>query len=80
MNGTFSVSTKRNVYSAVVLSILLYGVETWTIRAPDLHRLTTFQNHCVCSILGVSRYQQWRERITTRNLSELGIWYAVVSF
>ena len=26
MSRTFSVSTKRNVYKAVVLSILLYGV------------------------------------------------------
>ena len=28
MNRTFSVSTKSNIYKAVVLSILLYGVET----------------------------------------------------
>jgi len=69
MNRTFYVSTKRNLYNAVVLSILLYGAETWTIKAPDLRRLTIFHNRCVCSILGVSQYHQWRERITTRNLS-----------
>jgi len=54
MNRTFSVSTKRNVYKAVVLSILLYGAETWTIKTPDLCRLTTFHNRCVRSILGIS--------------------------
>jgi len=59
MNRTFSVSAKRNVYKAVVLSILLYGAETWTIKAPDLRCLTTFHNRCVHSILGVSWYQQW---------------------
>ena len=36
MNRIFSVSTKRNVHKAVVLSILLYGAETWTIKAPDI--------------------------------------------
>ena len=58
MNRTFSVSTKRNVYKAVVLPILLYGAKTWTIKAPDLHCLITFHNCCVRNILGVSRYQQ----------------------
>jgi len=81
MNRTFSVSTKRNVYKAVVLSVLLYGAETWTIKAPDLRRLTTFHNRCVRSILGVSRYQQWRERITTKNLSEaFGMQWSVSDF
>jgi len=54
MNRTFSVSTKRNVNKAVVLSFLLYGAEIWTVKAPDLRCLTTFHNRCVCSILGVS--------------------------
>ena len=81
MNKTFSVSTKRNAYKAVVLSILLYGAETWTMKVPDLCHLTTFHNCCVHSILGVSRYQQWRERITTRNLSEaFGIQWSVSDF
>ena len=39
MNRTFSVSTKRNIYKAVVLSVLLYSVEAWTIKVPDLRRL-----------------------------------------
>ena len=64
-----------------MLSILLYGAETWTIKAPDLCRLITFHNRCVRSILGVSRYQQWRERITIRNLSEaFGIQWSVSDF
>jgi len=55
------VSAKRNVYKAVVLSIQLYDAEMWTIKAPDLRRLTTFHNYYVWTILGVSRYQQWRK-------------------
>ena len=76
MNRTFFVSTKRNVYKAVVLSILLYGAATWVIKAPDLRHLTTFHNHCVHSILGVSQYQQWRERDQEFFRD---IWYAVAS-
>ena len=58
MNRTFSVSTKRNVYKDVVLSVLVYGAETWAINAPDVRQFTTFYNCCVRTILGVSRYQQ----------------------
>ena len=32
-NSNFSISTKRAVYKAVVLSVLLYGAETWPIKA-----------------------------------------------
>ena len=75
------MSTKRNIYKVVVLSILLYGAETWTIKAPDLRQLTTFHNRCVRTIFGVSRYQQWRERITTNNLSEaFGMQWLIVDF
>ena len=43
LNRSLSISTKRDVYEAVVLSVLLYGAETWTVKAPDVRRLTTFQ-------------------------------------
>ena len=79
MNRAFSVST--NVYKAVVLSILLYGGETWTIKTPDVPRLSTFHNCCVRTILGVCHYQQWRERITTNNLSEaFGMQWLIADF
>ena len=64
-----SVATKRQVYGAVVLSVLLYGAETWTLKAQQVKRLNSFHNYCVRTILGVTRYQQWKERITTRSLS-----------
>lgn len=39
---------------------------------PKLHhprRLTIFHNHCIRTILGVIRYQKWKERISSRQLS-----------
>jgi len=50
-NCHLSIHTKRIVYNAVVISILLYGAETWTVKAPDVHLLTALHNRCVCTIL-----------------------------
>ena len=68
-NKNLTVITKRTVYKAVVLSVLLYGAETWTTKAVHIRRLNSFHNRCVRSILGVTRYQQWKERITSKQLA-----------
>ena len=65
-----SVAIKREVYRAVVLSTLMYGVETWTVKAISVRRMRGFHNRCIRSMLGVSRLQQWKERITSRELAE----------
>ena len=49
-----SVETKRAVYRPVVLAMLLYGAETWTIKAAHVRRMTAFHNRCLRTILGVS--------------------------
>ena len=68
-NRRLSVETKRKVYKAAVLSVLLYATEAWAIKAESLRRLTSFHNRCVRSIMGVTKYQQWKERITSRRLA-----------
>ena len=45
-NHRLSVETKRKVYRAVVLSVLLYGAETWAIKAESVRRLSGFLNRC----------------------------------
>ena len=69
LDKNLSIATKRQVYKAVILSALLYGAETWTLKALQVRRLNSFHNRCVRTILGVTRYQQWKERITTRRLA-----------
>lgn len=70
-NQQLSVRIKREVYRVVVvLSTLLYGAETWTVKADSVRRLKGFHNRCIRSMLGVSRMQQWRERITSNELAE----------
>ena len=69
-NKRLSVETKRKVYKATVLSVLLYGMETWNIKAHSVRRLNGFHNRCVRTILGVSRHQQWKDRISSQRLAE----------
>ena len=68
-NKQLSMATKREVYKAVVLPTLLYGAEMWTVKADSVRRMRGFHNRCIRSMLGVSRLQQWKERITSRELA-----------
>ena len=68
-NPTLSISTKRTVYKATVLAVLLYGAETWTLKAEHVRRLNSFHNHCERTILGVTRYQQWKQRLTSKAMA-----------
>ncbi|KER24112.1 hypothetical protein T265_08154 [Opisthorchis viverrini] len=45
-----SFSVKGRVYNAAVRSILLYGSETWPLRAEDVKRLSVFDRRCLRSI------------------------------
>jgi len=51
LHCSLSIHTKRAVFKAVVISVLLCGVETWTLKATDVRKLATFHNHCVHTIL-----------------------------
>ena len=68
-NKDLSLATKRAVYRAVVLAVLLYGAETWTMKAVHTRCLNSFHNRCIWTILGVTRYQQCNERLTSQSLS-----------
>ena len=66
---TLSIPTKKAVYRATVLSVLLYGAETWTLKVEHVKRMTTFHNRCVMTILGVTRYQQWQQILISKALT-----------
>ena len=50
-NKDLSLATKRAVYRAVVLAVLLHGAETWTMKAVHTRRLNSFHNCCIWTIL-----------------------------
>ena len=69
-----SMPTKRAVYCTAVLSVLFYGAETWMLKAEHTRRLKSFHNRCIRIILGVTRYEQWKKRLSSRRLYSSRIW------
>ena len=52
-----SINTKRLVYNAGVLGVLLYGSETWTTTRNTTRKLESFHNRCLRGILGITSEQ-----------------------
>ena len=65
-----SLTTKRLVYNAVVLGVLLYGSETWTTTRNITRKLESFHNRCLRGILGITSEQQRTERITSIQIAK----------
>ena len=49
-NKHLSLATKRVVYRAVVLAVLLHGAETWMMKAVHTRCLNSFHNHYIWRI------------------------------
>ena len=54
-------STKLNIFVSVVLSTLLYGLETAVLLEPQIHRFQSFVMTSLLSILGVSLWDDKRD-------------------
>jgi len=61
-----SQRTKIKVYSAVVLTTLLYGCETWTIYRRHEKQLQQFHLRCLRSILNI----KWQDKIPDTEVLE----------
>ena len=48
--------TKIRVYRSLILSILLYNSETWTLKDTDKRRLRVFEMSVLRRILGISMW------------------------
>ena len=65
-----SLKAKRQVYITLVLSVLLYGSECWTLYAEDRNRLRVFHRKCVRTMAGVSRRKQQETHVSSAELNE----------
>ena len=65
-NNKLSDHTKVNVYKACVISTLLYGSESWTMRAHQEIRLNVFHMRCLRRILGITG----QDRVTNKVVLE----------
>ena len=68
-NKDISIATKWTAYMVLVMSILLFGSESWTLRIEDLRRLQTFHHAAVRRICGVTL---WHRRRTEDLLRSIG--------
>jgi hypothetical protein len=61
-------SHKKTAYEGLILSILLYGCESWSLPKLLLNRLQIFHNRCVRAMCRVSMWHVREYRITQVNL------------
>ena len=67
---SLSLVTKKVVYQAVVLGVLLYAAETWPAKQRDIRRLEGFHHRCLRSILGIGRMQQRLQHISNEKVRQ----------
>ena len=58
------LSTRIQVYRAVVISTLLYGAETWVLYRKEIRLLERFHQRCLRSILGI----KWQDHVSNKEV------------
>ena len=76
LNHRLSLATKKSVYQAICLSILLFGCETWALYRRHFRKLESFHGDCIQRILGLKWYHrvprtESRQRIGMSTLEEI---------
>jgi hypothetical protein len=68
-----SKNTKIKIYRTVILPVVLYGCETWSLTLREEHRLRVFENRVLRGIFGPKRGEVTREwrRLLNEELNEL---------
>jgi hypothetical protein len=68
-----SKNTKIKIYRTIILSVVLYGCETWSVTLREEHRLRVFENRVLWRIFGPKRdgvTGEWR-RLHNEELNDL---------
>jgi hypothetical protein len=55
---------KSKIYKTIILPVVLYGCETWSLSLREEHRLRVFENRVLRSIFGPKRdevTEGWRK-------------------
>ncbi|KAJ4441997.1 hypothetical protein ANN_11861 [Periplaneta americana] len=63
-SSLLSKNLKVRIYKTVILPVLLYGCETWTLTLREEHRLRVFENKLLRKIFGAKRDEvtgEWRK-------------------
>ena len=68
-----SKTTKVRVFRSMVMSVLLYGAETWPVTQHDIRRLKTFQMRCLRDIVGVTLWDKQHNADILEETGELPV-------
>jgi hypothetical protein len=69
----FSENLKIRIYGTIILPVILYGCETWSLSLRKEHRLPVFENRVLTKIFGSKRDEVmggWR-KLHNKELHEL---------
>ena len=66
-----SKETNLCAFRTLVMSVLLYGTETWDVSQKHLNKLRTFQMRCLCDILGLTLWDKVRNTTILEGTGEL---------
>ena len=55
-----TLDTKLLIYQTLVLSVLLYTADTWTLLSADVRTLDAFHQKCLRQLLGIRWYDRVR--------------------
>ena len=67
-NVNLNLKVKGKVYESLVLSILLYGSESWCLTEELYRWLRSFHNRCVRAMCGVTMVDVFENHISNENL------------
>ena len=63
-NHSLGLSTKVQVYRAIVIPTLLYGAEAWVLYRKQLRRLEEFHQRCLRSIFSI----KWQDHVSNEDV------------
>ena len=66
--ASVSLDAKKMVYLALILTILLYGAESWSLTEKVYRKLRCFHARCVRGMCRVTRWHTRKHKITTNEL------------
>ena len=65
-NRSFSIQVKMCLYNSIVVPIVLYGAETWTVTKTMKKRMDSFDSRNLWRILKI----RWQDKVCTSSMRE----------
>jgi hypothetical protein len=70
-NQSIPIRTRCHFYQAIVVNIVLWGCESWALKAEDRTRLERFHRHCLRRICNITMWDVKEKKITCTQLRKM---------